>query len=187
MEAPSPAWEPAQRDCAGLLRFAFREALAPHTAAWRDRVGYAAPPPGQDPAPSFGGAWRGGFPTPDGPQAFARGLFLRNLSCVHLGRDIQLAHPGDLVFFARGGARSQPDHAMAFTRPDVDGMPMLVYHTGSEGGGIARPPGEVRRVRLGDLLQHPDPDFRPVPENPAFLGLYRWRLLAEGAPEPPRS
>ena len=28
LEGPSPAWEPAQRDCAGLLRFAFREALA---------------------------------------------------------------------------------------------------------------------------------------------------------------
>jgi len=35
LEGPSPAWEPAQRDCAGLLRFAFREALATHTQAWQ--------------------------------------------------------------------------------------------------------------------------------------------------------
>ncbi|MBP1772286.1 MAG: hypothetical protein H6P99_1449 [Holophagaceae bacterium] len=188
-EALSPAWEPEQRDCAGLLRFAFREALAPHTEAWRARVAFTTGPAGQDPSPSFAAAWRRGFPTPDGPQAFAKGAFLRRLSCVPLGRDLQLARPGDLIFFARGGARLQPDHAMAFVRPDVDSAPMLLYHTGPEGAGATRQPGEVRRARLDDLLHHPDPDFRPVPENPAFLGLYRWRLLAGDSFEPstPRS
>ena len=109
LEAPSPAWEPAQRDCAGLLRFAFREALAAHTATWRERVAFAAGPPGQDPSPGFARDWRGGFPTPGGPQPFAKGAYLRRLSCVPLGRDLQLARPGDLIFFARGGARSQPN------------------------------------------------------------------------------
>ncbi len=189
LEGPSPAWEPAQRDCAGLLRFAFREALASHTTAWRERVTFAAGPPGQDPSPRFAPDWRQGFPTPEGPQPFAKGAYLRRLSCVPLGRELQLARPGDLIFFARGGAHAQPDHAMAFVRPDVDGAPMLLYHTGPEGSGTARQPGELRRVRLDDLLHHPDPDFRPLPENPAFLGLYRWRLLAGEALEPssPRS
>lgn len=201
VEAPSPAWEPAQRDCAGLLRFAFREALAPHTAAWRERVAFTAGPPGQDPSPGFVHDWRAGFPTPDGPQPFAKGAYLRRFACEFMGRDLQLAKPGDLIFFARGGARAQPDHAMAFVRPDVDGAPMLLYHTGPEanhigpegshtgpegshtgpeGSGARAQPGEVRRVRLDDLLHHPDPDFRPLPENPAFLGLYRWRLLVNG-------
>lgn len=183
LEGPSPAWEPAQRDCAGLLRFAFREALAPHTQAWRERVAFTTGAPGQDPSPGFAQGWRAGFPTPEGPQPFARGLYLRRLACDPVGRDLQLARPGDLVFFARGGAHAQPDHAMAFVRPDVDGMPMLLYHTGPEGSGSLRQPGELRRVRLDDLLHHPDPDFRPLPENPAFLGLYRWRLLAGGAPD----
>ncbi|MBI1752437.1 MAG: DUF1175 family protein [Acidobacteria bacterium] len=180
VEAPSPAWEPAQRDCAGLLRFAFREALAPHTAAWRERVAFTAGPPGQDPSPGFVHDWRTGFPTPDGPQPFAKGAYLRRFACEFMGRDLQLAKPGDLIFFARGGARAQPDHAMAFVRPDVDGAPMLLYHTGPEGSGARAQPGEVRRARLDDLLHHPDPDFRPLPENPAFLGLYRWRLLVNG-------
>jgi uncharacterized protein YfaT (DUF1175 family) len=189
VEAPSPAWEPAQRDCAGLLRFAFREALAAHTPAWRDRVAFSAGPPGQDPSPAFAMAWREGFPTPEGLRPFAKGAFLRRLSCASLGRDLQLAKPGDLLFFARGGARSQPDHAMAFVRPDVDGMPMLIYHTGPEGTGASRQSGEIRRVRLEDLLHHPDPDFRPLLENPAFLGLYRWHVLADGSSDPllPRS
>jgi len=189
VEAPSPAWEPAQRDCAGLMRFAFREALAAHTLAWRDRVAFVAGPPGQDPSPAFAADWRDGFPTPEGIRPFAKGAFLRRLSCASLGRDLQLAKPGDLIFFARGGARSQPDHVMAFVRPDVDGVPMLIYHTGPEGAGGQRQPGEIRRVRLEDLLHHPDPDFRPLLENPAFLGLYRWRLLADGSSDPslPRS
>jgi len=182
LEGPSSAWEPAQRDCAGLLRFAFREALTPHTAAWRERVAFSGGAPGQDPSPRFARDWRGGFPTPEGPQPFAKGAYLRRLACVPLGRELEVAKPGDLLFFARGGARAQPDHAMAFVRPDGDGAPVLLYHTGPEGSGDprqgARQPGEVRRVRLDDLLHHPDPDFRPLSENPAFLGLYRWRLLA---------
>lgn len=188
LETPSPLWEPSQRDCAGLLRFAFREALAPHTAEWRARVGFREGAPGQDPSPAFATAWRQGFPTPEGPRPFARGALLRQLSCVPLGRDTILARPGDLLFFARGGARAQPDHAMAFVRSDVDGAPMLLYHTGPEGSG-PRMPGEIRRVRLDDLMHHPDPDFRPAPENPAFLGLFRWRVLAEAVSEPlpPRS
>lgn len=189
VETPSPAWEPAQRDCAGLLRFAFREALVPHTSEWRARVAFADGAPGQDPSPAFGAVWRAGFPTPEGPQPFAKGAFLRRLACVPLGRDTALARPGDLLFFARGGARAQPDHAMAFVRPEVDGAPMLLWHTGPEGSGASRQAGEVRRARLDDLIHHPDPDFRPLPENPAFVGLFRWRLLAEGATEPlaPRS
>lgn len=184
VEVPSPAWEPAQRDCAGLLRFAFREALAAHTSAWRTRVAFNDGAPGQDPSAAFAADWRQGFPTPEGPRPFAKGVFLRQWSCVPLGRDLALAKPGDLLFFARGGAHAQPDHAMAFVRPDVDGAPMLLYHTGPEGSGASRQPGEVRRARLDDLLHHPDPDFRPLSENPAFLGLFRWRVLADHASEP---
>lgn len=184
LESPSPTWEPAQRDCAGLLRFAFREALASHTDGWRERVVFTIGPPGQDPSQAFAPGWRSGFPTPDGPRPFAKGAFLRRLACIPLGRDLALARPGDLVFFARGGARAQPDHVMAFVRPDADGTPMLAYHTGPEGSGAARLPGDMRRVRLDDLLHHPEPDFRPLPENSAFLGLYRWRLLADGPSEP---
>ena len=179
LEAPSPAWQPAQRDCAGLLRFAFREAWGPHTDAWRARVGFQGSPVGGDPDWRLAGPWRQAFPTPEGWRPFAKGLFLRQLACVPMGRDLDGARPGDLLFFARGGARDQPDHAMALVRPDPDGQPVLVYHTGPEGSGATRAEGEVRRVRLDELMHHPDAAFRPLPENPAFLGVYRWKVLAE--------
>ena len=177
LDAISPAWEPPQRDCAGLLRFAFREAWGPHTESWRDRVGFTASPVAGDPSPRLAGPWRRAFPSPDGWRPFVKGSFLRTYSCVLLGRDPSDAKPGDLIFFARGGAHSQPDHAMAFVRPDADGQPVLLYHTGPEGSGAARQDGEIRRVRLEELQHHPDPEFRPMPENPAFLGVYRWKVL----------
>jgi uncharacterized protein YfaT (DUF1175 family) len=72
---------------------------------------------------------------------------------------------------------------MALVRPDRDGMPMLLYHTGPETPGhtgqAIESAGEVRRVRFDELMQHPNPAFRPHPDNPAFLGVYRWRVLAE--------
>jgi len=176
LEGPSNAWEPAQRDCAGLLRFAFREAWGPHTEAWRDRVGFQGSPAASDPSLGIGGPWRRAFPTPEGWQPFAKGAFLRRLACVPLGRDLAEARPGDLIFFARGGAHASPDHAMAFVRSDVDGQPVLLYHTGPEGAAGS---GEVRRVRLDELMHHPDPEFRPLPENSTFLGVYRWKILVD--------
>ena len=185
LEGPSPAWEGPQRDCAGLLRFAFREAWGPHTEAWRARLAFSGPAVAGDPNPSLAGPWRTAFPTEDGWQPFAKGALLRRLACVSLGREVLEAKPGDLLFFARGGAHGQPDHAMAFVRPDGDGQPVLLYHTGPEGSGATRSEGEIRRVRLDELMHHPDPDFRPLPENPAFLGVYRWKVLVE-SPFSPR-
>lgn len=179
LERLSPAWEPGQRDCAGLLRFAFHEAWGPHTPAWKERLSYTGTFVAKDPSVQLAGPWRGAFPTPEGWRPFAKGAFLRDLACVPLSREPLEGQPGDLLFFSRPGARLTPDHAMAFGRPDPDGTPVLIYHTGAEGSGTSRDAGNMRRVRLTDLLQHPDPSFRPQPENPAFLGLYRWKVLAE--------
>ena len=51
----------------------------------------------------------------------------------------------------------------------------VVYHTGPDG----KDPGEMRRMRLTDLLNHPSPKWRPVPGNNNFLGVYRWNILRE--------
>lgn len=179
LERVSPAWEPAQRDCAGLLRFAFREAWGPKDPAWKARLSYTGAFVAKAPSAALAGPWAKGFPTPEGWQPFAKGAYLRDYACVPVGREVAEARPGDLLFFSRGDARRTPDHAMAFARPDADGMPVLIYHTGAEGSADSRDAGALRRVRLADLLQHPDSAFRPQPENPAFLGVYRWKVLAD--------
>ncbi len=53
---------------------------------------------------------------------------------------------------------------------------VVVYHTGP----IGKAPGEMRRVTLAELLDHPSPRWRPVAGNSNFLGVYRWNILREG-------
>ena len=49
----------------------------------------------------------------------------------------------------------------------------LVYHTGPDAAG----PGEIRRPTVAELLHFPEPDWRPLPDNPRFLGVFRWNIL----------
>ncbi len=57
---------------------------------------------------------------------------------------------------------------------EPDGRDWVVYHTGPDlTAGAA---GEMRKVRLTDLQRHPSARWRPLPANPAFLGVYRLRI-----------
>ena len=35
----------------------------------------------------------------------------------------------------------------------------------------------IRRPTVDELLHFPEPDWRPLPDNPSFLGVYRWNIL----------
>ena len=54
-----------------------------------------------------------------------------------------------------------------------DGQRYVLYHTGPGAGG----PGEMRRLTLPELLRYPQPEWRPVPGNRTFLGVFRWNIL----------
>ena len=164
-------------DCAGLVRHAVREALRPHTPEWRRQ---AALPP----APAYADVRHPPRPGADGwplfrvtDAAYAEFADARTIvryNAEPIGRDTRAARPGDLLFFHQAGAAS-PDHLMvvvgrsAFDRSADD---WLVYHTGPDGSS----PGEVRKVRLSDLVRHPEPRWRPVAVNPAFVGVFRLTL-----------
>ena len=53
----------------------------------------------------------------------------------------------------------------------------VIYHTGPEGDD----PGELRQLSLEELLHFPQPEWRPMASNPAFLGVYRWNILKNDA------
>jgi uncharacterized protein YfaT (DUF1175 family) len=129
--------------------------------------------------------------------ADARTLVERNAYFV--GRDVRAAEPGDLLFYRQFG-QSSPWHSMIVTRSGAAAE--VVYDTGPDHdrsphgrrpnltpaskkplaggpgvrGGPGRP-GEIRRVLLSELLDHPQPQWRPTPGNPNFLGVYRWNIL----------
>ena len=72
-----------------------------------------------------------------------------------------------------------PFHAMIYVGKSYFGegtdSDWLVYHTGPRDAHA----GEMRRVTVTELLQHPEFSWRPLPQNPAFLGVYRWNILRE--------
>jgi Uncharacterized protein conserved in bacteria len=171
-------------DCASLLRYAYREALKRHDENWFLASGMEfATPPGEVhawnyPRSPIGTALfrvrPGAFEQQDlsdGAFAqFADAKTLVELNAYQVGRDVRHALPGDLLFFRQFG-QSSPWHSMIVDR--VGGEAIVVYNTGEDHGAA----GEMRRVALAELLDHPQPQWRPVPGNPNFLGVYRWNIL----------
>jgi hypothetical protein len=213
-------------DCAGLLRYAYREALKRHDDSWFLATGIdIQAPPGEIRAwhypetPLKAGLFRvapGRFDAEDVSDGafaqFANAKTLVERNAFLFSRDVHMAQPGDLLFYRQFG-QSSPWHSMIVTR--IGAEPGVVYHTGPDRGISGEPPhgprpvrgnpgepphgqrpvrgnpgepphgqrpvrgnpGEIRRVTLVELLDHPDPRWRPIAANPNFLGVYRWNIL----------
>ncbi|HET9552855.1 MAG TPA: DUF1175 family protein [Anaeromyxobacteraceae bacterium] len=149
---PDPAWPEPQRDCAGLVRFAYRTAFK--------RL---------DPARAAAGPFRD---VAGNPAHFADAASLLAGTFALLGRDEaarQQLRSGDLLAFAREDEDGAPvHHLMLVVRPDdpARARTLVVYHPGEPGAA-------VRSGLLDDLVREAPRGWRPVPENPLFLGFYR--------------
>jgi len=183
-------------DCAALIRYAYRNALHRHDDAWfqetQIRPMEALPSVQKYAYPNtpLGAALFRVKPGAYMPQDTVNGAFaefadaktLKNLNTHLVSRNVHRARPGDLLFYYQLEQYS-PFHSMIFIgrsqwpvegeSPQVDDV--LVYHTGP----VGRKPGEMRRVRMEELLLHPSPKWRPVEGNSNFLGVYRWNILKE--------
>jgi uncharacterized protein len=192
-------WIPAQRDCAGLVRFALREALRPHDRGWMKAFGEFDAPVAPDPRrtklsesllgeklfrTSYG-AFKESDLTDTTFSDFADVRTLKNFNVNFVGRDRKQALPGDLLFFHQPWVQSYPFHVMIFlgqAREANEGASdWVVYHTG---GGSANSSQHtypstdtIKKVRLAVLDHHPNARWRTVPENVNFLGFYRLKIL----------
>ena len=154
LESLSSDWHPEQRDCAGLVRFAWRAAflkLRPERleqGLWRDGAGR--------------------------PAAFADAETLLAHSFRPRGRGERARaglQTGDLLAFRQvGDAEAPVFHLMIVVRPrdPAHGRTRVVYHPGSRGAA-------VRVGVLEELLRDAPAEWRPVPENPRFLGFYSFK------------
>lgn len=191
---PSRAWNEDQRDCAGLVRFAWREALRRHDRIWFQSIsngseGYEAVAPdvkayNLEHGPLGGKIFRadfGSFKETDLAQnkfsEFADARTLKNYNVTFISRDRKQAERGDLLFFHQPWVQKFPYHVMIFigdARHNGEGAgDWVVYHTGSSPGDK----GEMKKVRLATLDHHPDRRWRPIENNPNFLGFYRLKIL----------
>lgn len=187
----SDEWNREQRDCAGLVRFAMREALRKHDRLWFQKMGegYEAIAPDVQSLQlekSLLGEklFRvdfGVFKKSDLPEnkfsEFADARTLKNYNAIYISREVSQAQPGDLLFFEQAFAQRFPYHVMIFlgkARQANDGASdWLVYHTGTS----PNDDGTIKKVRFSVLAEHPDPRWRPIEKNKNFLGFYRLKIL----------
>jgi uncharacterized protein YfaT (DUF1175 family) len=177
-------------DCAALVRHALREALRPHTPEWRRTMALPGAPVYADvrvKTPLNEGGGLAMFRVDAAAyQEFADAKTIVRLNARPIGRDINALRPGDLIYFHQP-SQNAPDHLMVFVGSssfEPEGRDWVVYHTGPETphpnplpASGARGQGEVRKVRLRDLMRHPSARWRPVAANPQFVGVFRLDLL----------
>ncbi len=171
-EAPSA--RPVEiKDCAALIRYAYRQALSTHDAVTKYQ--YPFTPLGADLFRVRPGAFA---PADLANGSFAQFADAKTLwrSNTHLvSRLLSAAMPGDLLFFNQE-AGADRFHSMIYlgeSQIQNDGRRYILYHTGPEGADA----GEIRRPTVDELMQFPRSEWRPLAANPRFLGVFRWNIL----------
>jgi uncharacterized protein YfaT (DUF1175 family) len=179
-------------DCAALLRWCYRGALHAHDEVWLRGQPFDALPALSSvtqfvyPITPLGAALfrirPGSYQAEDASNGsfaqFADAETLMRHNTYLVTRDVHAARSGDLLFY-RQLEQNSPFHSMIVTGNSAGiADNWAVYHTGP----IGRTPGEIRRVSIEDLLQHPDRRWRPLADNSNFLGVYRWNILREDGP-----
>lgn len=164
-KGPNPRWY--QQDCAGLVRFASNEALKVHDSKWLRSNGLSnryLPPELTltDEQRGLAQNWQqGGGKT--GPYVDAIKLIQYNSQFI--GRDLNQALPGDLIFFDQGDDR----HLMVWMGR------YIAYHTGS----ATDTDNGMRAVSLQQLMTWKDTRWIPDESNPNFIGVYRLNFLSK--------
>jgi uncharacterized protein len=187
----SEQWNAEQRDCAGLVRFSWREALRRHDRAWFQKMGsgYTAVAPdvahykleqgplGEKLFRTSFGSYKDGDLANGTFSEFADARTLKSFNTKFISRNRRQAEPGDLLFFYQPWVQKFPYHVMIFLgSARVDGnqaSDWVVYHTGSSPTDA----GTVKKVELSVLDHHPNKRWRPVESNSNFLGFYRLKIL----------
>jgi len=186
-----PAWRKDDHDCAGLLRFAYREALKQHDTKWLRHKPFLVDAAIADVRkynyPQVPLLQTKIFRTREGKFAEANladttfavtalAAKLRSYNTVFFGKSLEHVQSGDLLFFLNTGDVKMPQHSMIFlgdSRRPANIANHVIYHTGPRDDK----PGILKKLQLADLMKHPDERWHPAPENRYFLGYYRWKIL----------
>ena len=173
----SYSWQDTQRDCAGLIRFAYREALKKHDAQWLVKSGIVIdkniPDIKRFNYPDVPHLGENIFKQKAGSAmdsasfgSFADAETLLKFNTVFVSRSISEAKKGDILFFRIISGGKEQYHSMIVAGRE-NGETVIIYHTGK--GDV------IKRVPFSYL--NGSGAFSPSPANERFLGVYRFHIL----------
>ena len=145
-ENVSPTWEPAQRDCAGFVRFLYREAVTSESTMWRDHSGHLV------------------------PYVTGAEMIAYNFERLRPGEEPKT---GDILVYHRPDQKpADAWHMMMVLRSphEFQQRALVIYHNGESGDK-----GAIRKLWLEDIEKSPFSEWRMNAANPNFMGVYRWK------------
>ncbi|MDK2945565.1 DUF1175 family protein [Geotoga petraea] len=169
-------------DCAGLIRYAYKESLKKHDQTWIKETGYKGN--------IFKDIKKYNYPeipfigtdifylgedifVKKNYSNFASARYLVEFNMDYLGSNIVNIKTGDILAFFHPYDIEYPYHLMVYIEQNRERY--VIYHTGpiSENN-----PGELRLTNFEDL-KYADPSWIANKENKNFLGFYRFKILSD--------
>ena len=152
---PNSRW--THRDCAGLVRFALKESFLPHDSFWQktNSISPMLLPPEIELSPEQ---------KKDTPEwTYDRAIQVVQKYTQFVSKDINQAQAGDLMFYDFGDTQ----HLMIWMGSYV------TYHNGSS----TKKDNGLRKQTLNRLMNWKDTRWRPLEQNPNFIGVFRFSFL----------
>ncbi len=169
-------------DCAGLIRFAYKESLKKHDQIWIKATGFRGVVKedvqkyNYPDIPFYGTnifkVDRKSI-TPDSFSNYASARVLVEMNMDFLSKNIEVAESGDILVFFHPEDPEFPYHVMVYFEDPVSFEQYSIYHTGPID---VFNKGEFRVVKTKNLYKA-DPTWMAVPENKNFMGVYRFKIL----------
>ncbi|MGJ4787694.1 DUF1175 family protein [Leptospira koniambonensis] len=165
------SWNLKERDCSGLIRFAYKESLKAHTQDWQTRTGILLdknlPDVREFNYPDIPYIGKNLFRTGEGKFGeFADAESLEKFHTYFVSKELESGLAGDILFFRSDRGVGTNFHSMILIEGEVKN-PQLLYHTGSDRG--------IKLIRAKELER--SVLFSPEKNNRNFLGVYRFRIL----------
>lgn len=153
-------WDKKNRDCAGLVRYLFWEAMQPHNDAFLQQYPAMRSLPANPPRTllQLRPAWS--HDNVNAAQLIGRSRPIGRSMPVHSLKT------GDLLYFQSAELRIR--HVMLVVRSGASVF--LVYHTGDDRD-------ELRIRTFADIAALPEAHWHPEVQNPVFRGVYRPQFL----------
>ncbi len=168
-------------DCAGLIRYAYKETLKKHDEKWIIKNNYNGPvfkdlKYNYPDVPYIGIKLfrkRSGVFNPDTIDKdfsdYVTARYLIEFNFDFISKDINKAKSGDILAFFHPEDPSFPYHLMVYISYNNENY--LIYHTGPIEGG-----GYIKVVKIKDFFKF-DPSWLPVETNKYFLGIFKFKIL----------